>query len=148
MKKAQSAWALRALGTYRRNAAFPDLVVFAGRKSRKAGRSGPSRRGSKESRIIHWSRQRREEELVSEKDMYVADCSADAKTLLISNGIALSTARKSGPGPWRRNLHSPRKDCCGSGLHLFQPRFSPDGRWIVFEAVRDPAYSRESFIVF
>jgi len=101
----------------------------------------------KEERIILWSRQRREEEVVGNEDLNVFDWSADGKTFLVSK--------------WNKDLdraeiwtwpvapaagEAPVKIAADPTYNLFQPRFSPDGQWITFEAVHDISNARESTI--
>lgn len=96
---------------------------------------------------VVWSKRTGEEQARSEEHTYVFDWSADGKTLLVQR--------------WHEEIHRseiwtmpvdlssadpPTKIAANPDFYLFQPRLSPDGRWIAFEAVRDRPEGRTSSI--
>ena len=97
-----------------------------------------------ESQLMMWSSQSRNEEpLTTSSQTYreVRDWSPDGKWLLISQAnrdtqrvelwLVPVAARPQTEAASRRITGDP-------AYHLFLSQFSPDGRWIVFEAVRNP----------
>jgi Tol biopolymer transport system component/DNA-binding winged helix-turn-helix (wHTH) protein len=109
-------------------------------KSLTYQRSNPS---TGENQVMVWSGQSRNEEPATESrtaDQYVYDWSPDGQRLLVSiersddhlHEIWLMpvTAGEAHAEPAAQKIIS------DSGYDLFQPHFSPDGRWIVFEAIR------------
>jgi Tol biopolymer transport system component len=86
-----------------------------------------------------WSAESRDEEPLtapSNLQMYVYDWSSDGKQLLVAQEADRTHEvwlRSAAPMP---NSEPARKIISNPAYHLYQPHFSPDGRWIVFEAIR------------
>jgi len=76
--------------------------------------------------------------------MYVYDWSSDGKQLLVAQQEDQTHEvwlRSAAPMP---NSEPARKIISNPAYHLYQPHFSPDGRWIVFEAIRSQPTLNES----
>ena len=97
--------------------------------------------GTRERRLLVWSAESRDEEPLtapSNQQMYVYDWSSDGKQLLVTqeqeeDGTHEIWLRSAAPMP---NAEPARKIISNPAYDLYQPHFSPDGRWIVFEAIR------------
>jgi Tol biopolymer transport system component/DNA-binding winged helix-turn-helix (wHTH) protein len=96
------------------------------------------------SQLMMWSSQSRNEEaLTTSSQTYreVWDWSPDGKWLLISQGNGDIHRAELWLLPLAARPHAEaasRKITSNPAFHLFQGQFSPDGRWIVFEAVKQP----------
>ncbi len=96
---------------------------------------------TRERRLLVWSAESRDEEPLtapSNQQMYVYDWSSDGKQLLVAQEQEEDRTheiwlRSSAPMP---NSEPARRIISNPAYHLYQPHFSPDGRWIVFEAIR------------
>jgi Tol biopolymer transport system component len=94
-----------------------------------------------------WSAQSRDEEPLtapSNQQMYVYDWSSDGKQLLVAQEEDRTHEvwlRSAAPMP---NSEPARKIIFNPAYHLYQPHFSLDGRWIVFEAIRSQSTGNES----
>jgi len=103
--------------------------------------------GTRERRLFVWSAESRDEEPLtapSSLQMYVYDWSSDGKQLLVAQqGDQTHEVwlRSAAPMP---NSEPARKIISNPAYHLYQPHFSPDGRWIVFEAIRSQPTLNES----
>ena len=108
------------------------------------------RYGAVEPQVMVWSGQNRNEEPItasSAAGKIVYDWSADGTRLLLSqatNGRMEVWLLPVGAAPHaeaaaRRIISDPAYD-------LYQPHFSPDGRWIVFEAVNNSTRGAESIL--
>jgi Tol biopolymer transport system component/DNA-binding winged helix-turn-helix (wHTH) protein len=93
----------------------------------------------KESQLIVWSVKDRLEEALtplSEFDMFVSDWSPDGSQLLVvqetSDHVTQISTLSAIPLP--NSTPAPRKIAAMDGHFLWQPRFSPDGRWVAFLA--------------
>jgi Tol biopolymer transport system component len=103
--------------------------------------------GTRERQLFVWSAESRDEEPLtapSSLQMYVYDWSSDGKQLLVAQqGDQTHEVwlRSAAPMP---NSEPARKIISNPAYHLYQPHFSPDGRWIVFEAIRSQPTLNES----
>jgi Tol biopolymer transport system component/DNA-binding winged helix-turn-helix (wHTH) protein len=103
--------------------------------------------GTRERRLFVWSAESRDEEPLtapSNLQMYVYDWSPDGKQLLVAQQEDQTHEvwlRSAAPMP---NSEPARKIITNPAYHLYQPHFSPDGRWIVFEAIRSQPTLNES----
>jgi Tol biopolymer transport system component/DNA-binding winged helix-turn-helix (wHTH) protein len=96
------------------------------------------------SQLMMWSSQSRNEEpLTTSGQTYrgVQDWSPDGKWLLLSQGNNDTHRAELWLLPVAARPHAEaasRKITSSLAYHLFDSQFSPDGRWIVFEAVKQP----------
>jgi Tol biopolymer transport system component len=105
--------------------------------------------GTRERGLLIWSAESRQEEPLtapSNQEVYVFDWSRDGKRLLVAQEEGQthevwlrSAAPTQNPDLARKLVSSPAYD-------LYQPHFSPDGRWIAFEAIRSQPTLIESTI--
>jgi len=130
-----------------------DYNRYGPRWSRDGTRLAYSRGLPKRDQLMFWSSQTRTEEpLTTPSETYreVWDWSPDGKWLLISQGDG--DPRRAGlrllPIFARPQAETQsRKITSNPDYFLFQGQFSPDGKWIVFEAVRaSPTPSAQSII--
>ena len=105
--------------------------------------------GGSQNQLVVWSAEsRREEPLTAPSDlaMSVSDWSSDGKQLLIAqqtsgaHGMQISAVSV----PVYNSAPASRKIVSMPGYYLFQPNVSPDGRWIVFNAMKDQSTRSES----
>jgi Tol biopolymer transport system component/DNA-binding winged helix-turn-helix (wHTH) protein len=103
--------------------------------------------GTRERRLLVWSAESRDEEPLtapSNQQMYVYDWSSDGKQILVAQEEDQTHEvwlRSAAPMP---NSEPARKIISNPAYDLYQPHFSPDGRWIVFEAIRSQPTLNES----
>jgi Tol biopolymer transport system component/DNA-binding winged helix-turn-helix (wHTH) protein len=98
---------------------------------------GRSSVGSGESQVVVWSAEGRFEEPLtplSKRGLILYDWSPDGKQLLLSqqtsdNTIQISTLSAI---PLSNSEPAPRTIAAKADHYLWEPRFSPDGRWVVF----------------
>jgi Tol biopolymer transport system component len=118
--------------------------------------------GTRERRLLVWSAEGRDEQPLtapSDLAMYVYDWSADGKQLLVGqesrDPLGWSPSQNArGPGEiWLRSASpaansgpAARKIISNPEHDLYQPHFSPNGRWIVFEAIRSQPTRTESIL--
>jgi len=88
--------------------------------------------------LVVWSRENREEELVSADAINQPyDWSPDGKFVLVSKGSDTTHMAEIWEVPSDKAATSTaRKLISDPNYHLFQPHYSRDGRWIAFEATR------------
>ncbi len=118
--------------------------------------------GTRERRLLVWSAESRDEQPLTSSSnlaMYVYDWSSDGKQLLVgqesSNTFARSPTRNAressevwlrSASPAANSEHAARKVISNPEYDLYQPHFSPDGRWIVFLAIRSQPTLTESIL--
>jgi Tol biopolymer transport system component/DNA-binding winged helix-turn-helix (wHTH) protein len=106
--------------------------------------------GAVEPQFMVWSGQNRNEEPLtasSTAGKIVYDWSADGTKLLVSQGTSDTDREEVWLLPVGAAPHAEaaaRKAISDPDYDLYQPHFSPDGRWIVFEAVINSARGAES----
>jgi Tol biopolymer transport system component/DNA-binding winged helix-turn-helix (wHTH) protein len=110
-----------------------------------------SKTATGEIQVAIWSSESRTEEPLTESSNrydYTNDWSPDGEWLLVSR----ENKETGNPEIWKIPVagvlakREPQKIISDPGFNLWQGRFSPDGRWIVFEAVRDQDTRIESTI--
>jgi len=112
----------------------------------------PASYSSNTSQVVVWSTENRRENLVGPETSnfrIVYDWSRDGKSLL----IVQSNDRRNQPEIWQLSIDnsksgesSARRIASDPNYELYQPHMSPNGRWIVFEAVSYLSHSAESSI--
>jgi Tol biopolymer transport system component/DNA-binding winged helix-turn-helix (wHTH) protein len=112
----------------------------------KAKSIGPD---GNQSQLVVWSAESRgEEPLTAPSDlaMSVSDWSSDGKQLLVAQQTsdAHRTQISAVSVPVYNSAPASRKIVSMPGYYLFQPNVSPDGRWIVFNAMKDQSTRSES----
>jgi len=111
-------------------------------------------KGGSGSQVMVWSSQSRSEEpITTSSQTYrdVWDWSPDGKWLLISQGssdtrlaemwVLPVVAQPQAEAASRRVTSNP-------AYHIFQAKFAPDGKWIVFEAIRTPPNPKAASVLF
>jgi Tol biopolymer transport system component len=98
---------------------------------------GRSSSGSSGSQLVVWSAEGRVEEPLtplSKRSPFLYDWSPDGKQLLLSQGTSEDMVQISTLSaiPLSNSEPAPRKIAAKAGHNLWQPHFSPDGRWVVF----------------
>ena len=105
---------------------------------------------SGQSQIMQWSEQNRAEQPLASfpgKDPLVFDWSSDGRSLLVSLREIASKREEVWTLPVADSAGSesgPRKTIASSDYDIWQPQFSPDQRWILFEASRSVSTGAES----
>jgi Tol biopolymer transport system component/DNA-binding winged helix-turn-helix (wHTH) protein len=113
---------------------------------------GRSSRSTDDGQIVQWSSKDRSEEPLTTPDhsgWVVFDWSPDGKSILAETENAAEGHSEIWQIPADAGPHAEataRKVIFNPGYFVFQSRFSPDGRWIVFEGVRDKPSGIESAI--
>jgi Tol biopolymer transport system component/DNA-binding winged helix-turn-helix (wHTH) protein len=104
------------------------------------------KKSGKESKIVVWNEASKEEQVIADEGDYdVYGWTPTGSELVVSRW----SDKTSKAEVW---LLSPSTGSCTERIaaspdyFLFQGQFSPDGRWVVFEAVRDVSNGRESSI--
>ena len=105
--------------------------------------------GGNQRQLVVWSAESRgEEPLTAPSDlaMSVSDWSSDGKQLLVAQQTsdAHRTQISAVSVPVYNSAPPSRKIVSMPGYYLFQPNVSPDGRWIVFNAMKDQSTRSES----
>jgi Tol biopolymer transport system component/DNA-binding winged helix-turn-helix (wHTH) protein len=105
--------------------------------------------GGNQSQLVVWSAESRGEEpltAASDPAMSVSDWSSDGKQLLVvqQTSDADRTQISAVLVPVYNSAPTFRKIVSMPGYYLFQPNVSPDGRWIVFNAMKDQSTRSES----
>jgi len=101
---------------------------------------GRSSLGSTDSQLVVWSAESRVEEPLTPLSkhglfgLFLYDWSPDGKQLLLSQGTSEDVVQISTLSaiPLSNSEPAPRKIAAKAGHYLWQPHFSPDGRWVVF----------------
>jgi Tol biopolymer transport system component/DNA-binding winged helix-turn-helix (wHTH) protein len=104
---------------------------------------GRGQTGADKNQVVVWSSDHRSEDPVQAGNFafaFVFDWSPDGKSVLVARWNTVTDQ----PSIWQFYVDppptgkSPAREITSDPKHeLFQPHFSPDGRWIVFEAVKD-----------
>jgi Tol biopolymer transport system component/DNA-binding winged helix-turn-helix (wHTH) protein len=111
-----------------------------------------SKTATGEIQVAIWSSESRTEEPLTEfsnrHDYYTGDWSPDGEWLLVSRENKETGKPEIWKLPVARSLAKgkPQKIISDPGFNLWEGRFSPDGRWIVFEAARNQDTRIESTI--
>jgi dipeptidyl aminopeptidase/acylaminoacyl peptidase len=105
--------------------------------------------GENQRQLFVWSAESRgEEPLTAPSDlaMYGSDWSSDGKQLLVAQETsdAHRTQISAVSVPVYNSAPASRKIVSMPGYYLFQPHISPDGRWIVFNAMKGQSTRSES----
>ena len=126
------------------------LPLWSPDGKRAAYTRSPASYSSNTSQVVVWSSESRSESFVGPETSYfriVCDWSRDGKSLL----IVQSNDRTNQPEIWQLPLDvsksgesSARRIAFDPNYELYQPHMSPDGRWIVFEAVSYKSSNSES----
>jgi dipeptidyl aminopeptidase/acylaminoacyl peptidase len=104
-----------------------------------------------EFQIVEWSSASRNEELLAPTQTFgrVFDWSFDGKRLLMAQVVDASSRTEVWSVPVAGRPHAgtaAQKIIADRNYYLYQSHYSPDGRWIVFEAVRDQPSRLESTV--